>query len=238
MRDLEHLILHTICMRISQVSGIPSGKIMAKIPDIQFVNIDDGVNNQQNNAQKFPCVGMKYSGEVKYKINKYGEKHRVIVTPNVTRIYKPLGEIWIPLTIYLFTNSRKEQRELGNKIGYFLATDTLHSILGDELPGEYFSIIYECYRDLNELRPYVRAYDLKVNGRILEEVSGYIVEEVNTNLITTINGNAATASKPESLTNTITGDTYVNQDVTITFGISEDDINLVTEDGIDIAFEI
>jgi hypothetical protein len=107
--------------------------------------------------------------------------------------------------------------------------------MADQLPGEYFSIIYECYRDLNELRPYVRAYDLKINSRMLQEVSGYIVEEINTN-ISTIQGNLT--SEPDTLTNTITGDTYVNEDVTITYGITEDDISIITEDGTDIAFEI
>jgi len=223
-------------MRISEVTGIPSGRIMAKMPDIQFVNKYDGTQTPSINETTFPCVGMKYRGDVKYKINKYGSKHKVIITPTVTRIYQPLGEIWIPLTIYLFTNSRKEQRELGNKIGFYLATNTLIGLLGDELPGEYISIEYECFRDLNELRPYVRAYDLKINGRILEQVSGHIIEEINTNIVTSIGANLV--SEPEILTNTITGDTYINEDVTITFAIHEDDIIITTEDGMNIAFEL
>lgn len=235
MRDIEHIILYTICMKISEVTGIPTGRVLAKIPDIQFINKVDGNKDPQNHATKFPCVGMKYSGDVKYKINKYGDKHKILITPTVTRIYEPLGEIWIPLTIYLFTNSRKEQRELGSAIGFYLASTPMQYTMADQLPGEYFSIIYECYRDLNELRPYVRAYDLKINSRMLQEVSGYIVEEINTN-ISTIQGNLT--SEPDTLTNTITGDTYVNEDVTITYGITEDDISIITEDGTDIAFEI
>lgn len=234
MRDLEHIVLYTICMKISEVTGISTGKIMAKMPDIQFVNIPDGSTAAPADT-KFPCVGMKYSGDIKYKINKYGDKHKVFVTPESIKIYEPLGEIWIPLTIYLFTNSRKEQRELGNKIGFYLATTPMQTTIGDELPNEYFSIIYECYRDLNELRPFARAYDLKINGRILQEVSGYIVEEISTNIVTKIKGNI---SQPETLTNTITGDSYIDEDVTITYGISEDGVILVTEDGVDIAFEI
>lgn len=236
MRDLEHLILYTVCMRIAEVTGIPTGRIMAKIPDIQFVNKVDGTNNPQINETKFPCVGMKYSGDIKYNINKYGNKHKVVISPSITRIYEPLGEILMPLTIYLFTNSRKEQRELGNKIGIYFATNTLIGLLGDEVPGEYISINYECHRDLNELRPFVRAYDLKINGRILEEVSGYIIEEINTNIVTSVGGNVF--SEPESLTNTITGDTYVNEDVTITFAVHENDTIIVTEDGEYIAFEL
>lgn len=238
MRDLEHLILYTLCMNISEVSGIPTGRIMAKMPDIQFVNKYDGTNNPEQNAQKFPCVGMKYAGEVKYKINKYGEKHKVLVTPTQVKIYEPLGELWLPLTIYLYTNSRKEQREIGNSIGFYLATNNMIALRGDEMPGEYISIIYESYRDFCELRPYVRAYDIKVNGRMLQEISGYLIDEINTSLTTITNGATSTASEPEVLTNTITGDLYVNEDVTIKYSISEEGLIFVTEDGTELAFEL
>jgi hypothetical protein len=235
MRDLEHLILYTLCMNISEVSGIPTGRIMAKMPDIQFVNKYDGSNNPEQNAQKFPCVGMKYSGEVKYKINKYGEKHKILVSPTQVRIYEPLGELWLPLTIYLYTNSRKEQRELGNSIGFYLATNAMVTLMGDEVPGEYMSIIYESYRDFCELRPYVRAYDLKINARMLKQIDGYLIDEITTNLTTVQGGNT---SEPKSLTNTITGDLYVNEDPTIKYGISEEGLIFVTEDGTELAFEL
>jgi hypothetical protein len=238
MRDLEHLILYTLCMNISEVSGIPTGRIMAKMPDIQFVNKYDGSNNPEQNAQKFPCVGMKYCGDVKYDVNLYGSGHRVLISPNQVRIYKPLGEIWAPLTIYLFTNSRKEQREIGTKIAFYLASNTLVGLRGDDIPGEYMSIVYESFRDLNELRPYARAFDIKVNARMLQQIPGYLVNQINTNMVTTINGDSATASEPETLTNTITGESYVNEDVDIRYSLSEEGNFIITEDGTIIAFDI
>jgi len=235
MRDIEHIILNTLCIKISEVSGIPTGRVFAKMPDIQFVNKYDGTSTPSENEQKFPCIGMKYDGQIEYKVNLYGEQPEVMTDGINKKIYQPLGEIHLPLCIYLYTNSRKEQRLIGNDIAFFLASNLMVGTLHDEIPGEYFSMVYNGARDLSELRPFVRKFEVNLNARMLKEISAHIVEEINTSITTKQNGQT---SEPEVVTNTITGDLYINEDVTIKYSITEEGIVYVTEDGTEIAFEL
>lgn len=235
MRDIEHIILQTLCIKISEATGMPTGRIFAKMPDIQFVNKYDGTKTPSTNDTKFPCVGMKYDGEIKYEVNLYGEEPEIMTDGVTKKMYQPLGEIHLPLCIVLFTNSRKEQRVIGNQIAYLLASNLMIGTLYDEIPEEYFSVVYKGARDLSELRPFVRKFEVDLNARVLQETSGYIVAEINTSIETTQNGNTA---EPEILTNTITGDSYVNEDVEIRYSVTEEGIVYVTEDGTEIAFEL
>lgn len=236
-RDIEHIVLNTLAIKISEVSGIPTGRILAKAPDFEYVNHPDGTAMPETNPEKYPSIGMMYFGQGKYKVNKYGSGPIAVKTPTVSLIYEPMGEIHLPLAIYLYTNSRKEQRLIGNEISMFLADALYLETLGDPVSGQFFSIDYLGFEDLFEHRPYVRVMNMNILAQVYTESTGYVVEEINTSMVT-IQGSVLNTSEPETLTNTITGDTYVNEDVTITFGISEDDIKLVTEDGTDIAFEI
>jgi hypothetical protein len=235
MRDIEHIILQTLCIKISEATDIPTGRIFAKMPDIQFVNKYDGTQTPSVNDEKFPCIGMKYDGEIKYEVNVYGEEPEIMTDGITKRIFQPLGEIHLPLCIYLFTNSRKEQRIIGNQIAYLLASNLMIGTLYDEIPGEYFSVVYEGAKDLSELRPFVRKFGVKLNARVLQETSGYIVDEITTNIKTKQDG---VVSEPESITNTITGDLYVNEDPTIKYSISEEGLIFVTEDGTELAFKL
>lgn len=236
-RDIEHIILNTLAIKISEISGIPTGRIFAKAPDFEYVNHPDGSSMPQNNPEKYPSIGMMYFGQGKYKVNKYGSEPIVVKTPTVSLIFQPMGELHLPLSIYLYTNSRKEQRMIGNEISMFLSDALYLQTSGDIISEQFFSIEYLGFQDLSEHRPYCRVMNMNVMAQVYTESTGYVVEEINT-AITSIQGSILFQAEPETLTNTITGDSYIDEEVTITFGVSEDDIKLVTEDGIDIAFEI
>lgn len=235
MRDLEHLILNTISIQISSVTGIPTGRIYAKIPDFEYVNKYDGTNTPQYNQEKFPAIGMKYSGKVIHKPNMYGEQPIVIKTPEVYKIYNPIGELHIPLSIYLYTNSRKEQRTIGNELAFHLDESDAFDIINDEIPDQYFSVEYHGFEDASEHRPYLRVLYTTLLGQVYREVTGYVVEEINTSIGTFFRGQIVNG---DTITNTITGDTYVNENVSITASMTEEGFSFVTEDGTILAFEI
>jgi hypothetical protein len=228
MRDLEDLILGTMCIKLSEITGIPTGRVLAKMPDFEYVNKYDGTNQPQINEQKFPSIGMQYFGNVRYKVNKYGEEPIVVKDAFFNKIYQPMGEIHIPLAIYLFTNSRKEQREIGNNIMYELSSQLHYNTIGDEIPNQYFSIEYSGYKDLPEHRPYKKVFHVELCGQVFKEVSGYIIEAVITN-INTVLGNQYINVPADQITNTLLGDPLVDSDIFLATGATDDGFALVTE---------
>lgn len=236
-RDIESIVLTTLALKISEISGIPSGRIFVKMPDYEYVNHDDGTIMPNFKGEKYPAIGMAYFGKGKYKINKYGDYPLVVKTPTLTQIYTPMGELCLGISLYLYTNSRKEQRMLGNEISMFLSEALYLFTSGDIIPDQYFSIDYIGFEDLPQHRPYVRVMNVDILAQVYSEATGYVVDEINTSIITNY-GDKAKEAEPEVVTNTITGELVFNEDVTIKFGITEDEIKLITEEGIDLAFEI
>jgi len=236
-RDIESIVLTTLALKISEISGIPTGRIFAKMPDYEYVNHDDGSIMPNFKGEKYPAIGMSYFGQGKYKINKYGDYPIVVKTPTSSQIYTPMGEICLGISLFLYTNSRREQRLIGNEVSMFLSEALYLNTSGDIIPGQYFSIDYIGFEDLPQHRPYVRVMNIDILAQIFSEATGHVVQEINTSISTDFGSNK-NKSEPEVVTNTITGEIYFNEDVTITFGITEDEIKLVTEDGTDLAFEL
>jgi hypothetical protein len=139
-----------------------------------------------------------------------------------------MGEIHIPLAIYLFTNSRKEQRQIGNNIMYELSSQLHYNTIGDEIPNQYFSIEYSGYKDLPEHRPYKKVFHIELCGQVFKEVSGYIIEAVITN-INTVLGNQYINVPADQITNTLLGDPLVDSDIFLATGATDDGFALVTE---------
>jgi hypothetical protein len=233
MRNLEDLMLSTICIKLSEITGIPSGRVLAKMPDYEYVNKYDGTNQPQTNPQKFPSIGMQYFGQVKYCINKYGESPLVLQNAFISKIYQPMGEIKVPLAIYLFTNSRREQMEIGQKIMYELASNLHYNIIGDEIPNQYFSVEYTGYKDLPKHRPYEKVFHVELCGQIFKEVSGYLVESFTINLSAT-QGSQYVTVEPEKISDTIYEDPLFNTDDLFVAAADEDYdlLSVETEDDI------
>lgn len=229
MRDLEDLILGTMCINLSSITGIPTGRVFAKMPDIQFVNKYDGSDQPNTNPQKFPCIGMEYSGEVDYKVNLYGDSPISIQSPYFTKIYQPMGEMHIPLYIHLFTNSRKEQRQVGNAIMMEMASKLYYNIIGDEIPGQYFNIEYNGFKDLDSQRPFHRVFSVTLCGQVFQESTGYIVEAVITN-INTVLGKQYINPPQAQITNTLTGEGLSDSEVFYATAVTQDDEWLFTEE--------
>lgn len=184
MRDLEDIILGTMCIKLAEVTGIPTGRIFAKMPDIEYVNKYDGSKQPTTNKQIFPCIGMEYSDKVVYKVNRYGEEPLVIKNAIHSKIYEPMGEIHIPLYIHIFTNSRKEQRTLGTIISYEMSSNLYYNTLFDEIPNQYFSIEYHGFKDIETQSPFQRVICVTLCGQMFRETSGYLVETSIVNINT------------------------------------------------------
>jgi hypothetical protein len=228
MRDLEDIILGTMCVKLSEITGIPSGRVLAKMPDIEFVNKYDGSMQPAINPQKFPCIGMQYAGEVDYKVNLYGDTPLVVQNAFFTKVYEPMGEIHIPLYIHLFTNSRKEQRELGNAIMYEMASQLFYYTIDDELPNQYFNIEYSGFKDLDRQRPFERVFIVTLCGQVFREATGYIVEAVITNINTSL-GRSYIDVPADQITNTLLGEPLMDSEIFLATGATDDGFSLVTE---------
>lgn len=237
MRDLEDLILGTMCIKLSEITGIPTGRVLAKMPDFEYVNKYDGTNQPQTNEQKFPSIGMQYYGNVKYKVNKYGEEPMVVKDAFFTKIYQPMGEIHIPLAIHLFTNSRKEQRLVGNNIMYELSAQLHYDIIDDEIPNQYFSIEYNGHKDVREHRPFEKVFYVELCGQVFREVSGYIVEAVITNINTSLGRNYIQIPA-DQITNTLLGEPLVDSEVFLATAATDDGFSLITENEDAVLFPV
>lgn len=178
-RNLENLVFHTLVDALAEVTGISSGSIFAKMPDFEFVSKFDGNNQPSTNPDKFPCIGMRYWDKVKVSSNSYGDS-KLIDNGDGTGIdYQPLNEIEFPISIYLFTDSRKDQNTIGNKIYREFAQNPFYDLFGDEFPTgeeEQVSVQLIGFSDTFEHRPYVKVYDILCNARDFLEVSGYLVD--------------------------------------------------------------
>jgi hypothetical protein len=182
MRNLEDLILSTICIKLSEITEIPTGRVLAKMPDFEYVNKYDGTNQPQVNQQKFPSIGMQYFGKVRYEVNRYGEEPLVVQNASISKIYKPMGELHIPLEIHLFTNSRKEQTEIGNLIAYELSSKKYYYTINDEIDNQYFNIEYCGFTDLQKIKPFERIIHVKMCGQVYSEITGYAIETIIANM--------------------------------------------------------
>jgi len=175
-RDIEYLTLSTFQKVLSDVTGIASGYISMKMPDDEFLTFINGVNNKpEANAQyKFPRIGVRYFGRVKYNSNTTGDEILRDMGDGTAILYEPMGEINFPVTIYLFTNSRREQTIIGNKLFRELSAQNFYEFIGDEIEGEYFGVKFLGFNDHPNLQPYIKCYDLMLGARTLDEVSGYV----------------------------------------------------------------
>lgn len=176
MRNVEDLILETLVIKLYQTTGIPTGRILAKMPDYEFVNKLDGTNQTTTNEPKFPSIGMRYYDKVRYGSNTYGSAHLIDNNDGTGIEYQPMGEMSFPLSIYLFTNSRAEQMNLGNKILMEFAQNPFYSLEGDELDNEYVQVNFSGFTDLPSHRPYIKVFDILCSSRVFTEVSGYLVD--------------------------------------------------------------
>lgn len=235
MRDLEDLILGTMCIKLSEITGIPTGKVLAKMPDFEFVNKYDGSMQPAANDAKFPSIGMTYFNDVKYKVNLYGDKPIAVKNLNEIKIYEPLGEIHIPLSIYLFTNSRKEQRELGNKIMFELAKNAHYYTIGDPLPNQYFAVEYNGHKDVSEHRPYAKIFNVTLCGQVFNETTGYVVDAIMTNIQTYSGG---MQHPVENVTNTILGTGLLDSEYYLSIVSIDDENALLTENSVVIVLPI
>jgi hypothetical protein len=235
MRDLEDLMLGTMCIKISQITGIPTGRVLAKMPDFSLVNKYDGSNQPSVNDQKFPSVGMRYFNDVKYKINVYGDKPIAVKSLNEIKIYEPLGEIHVPLSIYLFTNTRKEQRLIGNQIMFELARNSHYYTIDDPLPNQYFSVEYNGHHDTDQHRPYVKVFNVVLCGQVFSESTGFVVDAIETNIQTS---NGSLNHPIENVTNTILGTGLLDSEYYLSIVSIDDEDVLLTENSAVIVLPI
>jgi hypothetical protein len=107
-RDIEYLTLHTFQKAISDATGIATGYISMKMPDDEFVSLINGVNNNSDSdAQyKFPRIGVRYFGKVKYSSNTVGDIYLKDMGNGTAISYEPEGEISFPVSVYLSRVSR------------------------------------------------------------------------------------------------------------------------------------
>lgn len=221
MRDLEDIILGTLCVKLSEVTNIPTGRVFAKMPDTEYVNKYDGTKQPAVNKQIFPCIGMEYSDKVIYKVNRYGEGPLVLKNAISSKIYEPMGEIHVPLNIYLFTNSRKEQRDIGNLISYELASNLHYNTLFDEIPNQYFSIEYHGFKDIDIQSPFQRVMCVTLCGQVFREVSGYLVETTIIN-INTVSENQYIEIEPDNFVDSAYEGILSNPEEIFTVAANED----------------
>lgn len=184
-RDIEMLVLTTIHNALVEIAGIASGMILAKMPDYEFINkVNGSIEGTPGvNPAQFPSIGMRYYDKVRYSTNTYGENHLVPVGDGTTAIdYQPLGEFCFPISIYLFTNSRLEQMQIGAKIMNEFSQGKFYPLVDDELDDEYVQVEFIGFNDLMTHRPYVKCFDIKCNARTFNEVSGYVVDYIDVGL--------------------------------------------------------
>lgn len=182
MRNIEDLILETLVIKLNEITAIPTGRILAKMPDYEFINKIDGSAQPSTNETKFPSIGMMYYDKVRYSTNTYGTTHLVDNDDGTGIEYQPMGEMKFPISIYLFTNSRAEQMNLGNKIMMELSTLPFYSLEGDELDDEYVQIEFNGFMDLPNHRPYIKVFDVNCHARVFSEVSGYLINGIVVNM--------------------------------------------------------
>lgn len=178
-RDIEMLVLTTIHSVLVDITGIASGMVLAKMPDYEFINKINGseIGTPAINPAQFPSIGMRYYDKVRYSTNTYGESHLIPVGDGTTAIdYQPLGEMSFPISIYLFTNTRLEQMQIGAKLMNEFSQGRFYALVDDELEDEYVGVEFVGFNDLMVHRPYVKCFDIKCSARTFNEVSGYVVD--------------------------------------------------------------
>lgn len=195
-RDIEYLTLHTFQRAISDCTGIATGYISMKMPDDEFVSFINGVNNdgESDVQHKFPRIGVRYFGKVKYSSNTVGDIYLRDMGDGTAISYEPEGEMSFPVSIYLFTNSRREQSIIGNKLFKELSKQDFYAFIEDEIPDEYFGVKFLGFNDLPNLEPYIKCYDVMLGARTLEEVSGYMTNSFFVNTVTQFNSTILTLS--------------------------------------------
>lgn len=195
-RDVEYLTLNTFQKVISDCTGIATGYISMKMPDDEFVSFVNGVNADEDSDEqyKFPRIGVRYFGKVKYNSNTNDVGYLRDMGDGTAISYEAEGEINLPVSIYLFTNSRREQSVIGNKLFKELVKQDFYYFIGDEIPDEYFGVKFLGFHDLPNLEPYIKCYDVMLGARTLEEVSGYVVNSFFVGLVTQFNSTILTSS--------------------------------------------
>jgi len=176
-RDTEFLVLSTLCSMLVDITGIASGSVFAKMPDYEFVNKINTTQPASTNRNTFPAIGMRYWDKTRVSSNRYGESYLIDNGDGTAISYEPMAEISMPLSIYLFTDSRYDQMSIGNKIIYELSQSKFYPLTGDiNTFDEYAQVEFIGYTDVQENKPYVKCFDIKVSARTLLEVSGYVTD--------------------------------------------------------------
>lgn len=187
MRDLEFLVLQTIHNKLVEITGIPSGLVLAKMPDFEFVNKINGSKSAATNDNRFPSIGMKYFDKVRYKANTYGDSYNTDSGDGTGASYTPLGEMSFPISIYLFTETRADQMTIGNIIRREFSKQSFYQLEDDVLTNEYVQVQFIGFNDVQEHRPFVKCFDIICNARDLEETSGYLTNTIQVNLQAQVN---------------------------------------------------
>lgn len=184
-RNIEDLVLDTLLFKLVEITGIPSGRIFVKMPDYEFINSLDGNISPATNPVRFPAIGMRYFDKVRYEANTYGDEIIVDNDNGTGILYEPQGEIHLPISIYLFTETRKEQNTIGAAIFNEFSTQSFYELYGDSVTGEYVQLEFSGFSDLPNHRPYIKCFDVVCRARTLNEVSGYLVDYVDVTLSAT-----------------------------------------------------
>lgn len=181
LRDVENLMLNTLCDIIVEETGIPSGNIYLKRPSSEFVVQLNGPNVIDPNDDNYPAISIEYFKDAKFEYNNYGESVVVNHIDNTSTIYTPLAEVKLTLGISLYTASRGDQRDYGTKLYICLLKHKFINYNNDIIKDEYFTVDVMSQKDIPEVMPFRKIVIIKTQGRILEETVADTVLEIVAN---------------------------------------------------------
>ncbi len=197
-RDIEEMVLRTIKHKLVEITNIPASLINPRMPDFEFINKVNGTLQPQTNKDQFPSIGMKYYDKVRYSANTHGDSILVNNNNGTAIDYQPQGEMMLPISIYLFTDTSKEQRTICNKIIQEFGNSPFYDLYDDEIDGEYVGVEFIGFNDLVAHRPFIRCIDINCRTRTLNEVSGYVVDGFGLTLQSSVNSLAVNVNEEDA----------------------------------------
>lgn len=189
LRDVEDLTLQTLRNTLAEVTGIPLTQIHLKRPAVEFVSKQDDSVKSAQLTPVYPAIAINYMKDAHSNPNNYGEVKYLTAASGMVTEYAPLAELEMILAVSLFTNTRKEQRELSVVIQQFFLTNSFLNLQGDILPGEYFGLKYTKKHEVNDTAPFHLAFVVETCSRVLKETTGYPVNSITTNIAAEESGN-------------------------------------------------
>lgn len=172
-RDVIHIMLHTLAIKLSDVTNIPSGHIWADHPSEEYINNDT--------YNLYPSIGITDLGFTPLANNYGATKKLPTNNPSIFTEYSPAGEIQQIFQIDVYSKEHYQMRNYRSLLNHFFQQTTLLATSGDILSDEFFSLKITDAHKFDE-KPYILHYTIECHIQDYKEQNVYTVSQVGINL--------------------------------------------------------